>query len=222
MTTDTLLPGLRETHALLEERLELAANSRVPGQPRAERPAVDTFLALVSRHNGAMLSVVLPTVRNRVEHGDEMCRELIAQYRCVEVVLNQIKGRVYGSTYYATLPWDDLWGRARMEFGTLCWMEERVAEHVALVSGDDDPDWNDLLHLAELAAPTRPHPWIPHQGTGGRVARAVARRTDAFFDSTESRMVPQQRAPRDRDHEGPLTQWILADPHLHEEETGEA
>ncbi len=219
MVTDTLLPGLRETHAQLESRLEFAAASRVAGQPRAERPAVDTFLEAVSRHNGAMLSIVLPTVRNRVEHGAEMCRELVAQYRVVEVVLNQIKGRVYGSTYYATLPWDDLFERARTEFHTLCLMEERLAEHLRQVASDDDPDWTDLLHAAEFSAPSRPHPWIPHQGVPGRAARAVARQADGFFDSTESRMVPHPRGDRDRMHEGRLTQWLLADPHLSEDDS---
>ena len=29
-------------------------------------------------------------------------------------------------------------------------------------------------HTAELTAPTRPHPYIPHQGVPGRVARTLA------------------------------------------------
>jgi hypothetical protein len=89
------------------------------------------------------------------------------------------------------------------------------------------PDGHDLAHefLAasrayeeSLAAPTRPHPWIPHQGVVGHLARAVARRIDTFWDSAEGRMVPEPVRHHDREHQGPLTQYLLADPHLPDEQ----
>ena len=80
-------------------------------------------------------------------------------------------------------------------------------------------DLGTRLHHAEPGSPTRPHPCIPHQGVVGHLARAVARRVDRFWDTVEGRMVPEVvRSPRYRDHQGPLTQYLLADPHLAEEE----
>jgi hypothetical protein len=52
----------------------------------------------------------------------------------------------------------------------------------------------------------------------GHLARAVARRIDTFWDSAEGRMVPEPVRHHDRDHQGPLTQYFLADPHLPEDQ----
>jgi hypothetical protein len=96
-------------------------------------------------------------------------------------------------------------------------MEQALVEDIAAARRADDPDYGEELYHAELHAPTRPHPYIPHQGTSGKVARAVALRIDRFWDAAEGRMIPEPLHHHDRSHDGKLTQYLLADPHLPEE-----
>ena len=56
-----------------------------------------------------------------------------------------------------------------------------------------------------------------HRGLRGRVARTVALRIDRFWDTTEGRMIPEPVKAHDRGHDGRVTQYLLADPHLDEE-----
>jgi hypothetical protein len=50
------------------------------------------------------------------------------------------------------------------------------------------------------------------------VARTVALRIDRFWDTAEGRMIPEPVKAHDRGHDGKVTQYLLADPHLEEEE----
>lgn len=225
MRTDTLTPDLCATHDALARRLEIAAGSRAVSDahhPRAERPSIDTFLNATSRHNAAVLQVVLPAVRSRLPDGHASGRALVDQCRRLELALNQVKAKVYGSTYAVGLSWDGLWDHVRREFAELARLEQELSLRLAEAAQDPSPDWPHLLHDAELAAPTRPHPWIPHQGVPGRAARAVARRIDAFWDNAEGRMLPAVADHRDRPREGNFTRFLLADPHLEPEAGFEA
>lgn len=218
---DTLVPGLRVTHQMLVERLDQAAVARPttdPEHPRDQYPAIDTFLASASRHNSASLAVLVPAARTHVEEGAERAHQYIAQSRRFEIALSQVKAKLYGSTYAVRRPWESIWSDVRRELAETCTLEAALAADIAAARSDGDPDWGERLYRAELSAPTRPHPYIPHQGVPGRVARTVARRVDGFWDVAEGRMVPEPLHHHERQDDGALTQYFLADPHLPDED----
>lgn len=220
---DTLVPGMRSSHKTLRERLDRAASARPstdPTRPRDQYPAIDTFLATASRHLGAMTEVVVPAVRSHVPDGPARARELVEETRRCEVALNQVKGKLYGSTYAVQQPWSAIWSEVRREVGTTCRLEGEAVADLAAHSREGDPDWGEQIYHAELRVPTRPHPYLPHQGLSGRVARAVARRVDRFWDTAEGRMMPEPVHHHDRSADGKLVQYLLADPHLPDEEQG--
>jgi hypothetical protein len=97
-------------------------------------------------------------------------------------------------------------------------LERELVDAVAATRHDDDPDWGERLYHAELHAPTRPHPYVWHRGLRGRMARTVALRIDRFWDTAEGRMIPEPVKAHDRGHDGKVTQYLLADPHLEDEE----
>lgn len=212
----TLAHDLDSIHHDLGHRLALASSARPDVRhPRDHYTAIDTFLAMASRHNAAMVDAIAPLLRH-LPGGHDLAHDYLAASRVYEEALAQVKAKLYGSTY-ATRAWPDIWAEVHRELETVFGLERRLAE--ALLEEDDGTD--DLgtrLHDAELVSPTRPHPWIPHQGVVGHLARAVARRVDRFWDATEGRMVPEPVRHHDRAHQGRLTQYLLADPHLDEEE----
>jgi hypothetical protein len=218
---DTLEPGLRVTHQMLVERLDLAAAARPttdPAHPRDQYPAIDTFLASASRHNAAMLAVIVPAVRSHLPHGPERAHDHITQSRRFEVALSQVKAKLYGSTYAVRRSWESIWDDVRRELAETCRLERALVADLVAARRDGDPDWGERLYRAELSAPTRPHPYIPHQGLPGRVARTLARRVDGFWDAAEGRMVPEPLHHHERRDDGRFTQYLLADPHLPEDD----
>ena len=50
------------------------------------------------------------------------------------------------------------------------------------------------------------------------MARGVARRVDGFWDAAEGRMVPEPLRHHERGADGRFTQYLLADPHLPDDE----
>ena len=212
----TLAHDLESIHHDLAHRLALAADARPDGRhPRDHYVAIDTFLAAASRHDAAMVGSIAPLVRH-LPGGERLGHDFLAASRSYEESLAQVKAKLYGSTFAVDRPWTEVWRDVRHDLEVV-WALERQLAAVLLAAEPDDPrDLGTLLHRAELASPTRPHPWIPHQGTVGRLARAVARRVDRFWDAAEGRMVPEPVRHHDREHQGPLTQYLLADPHLDE------
>lgn len=212
---DTLVSDTLETHKSLSERLATArgAQPRIdPDHPRDHYPAIDTFLAAASRHNAAVVEVLCPAARKHLPDGADRAREYVERSRSFEAVLNQVKAKLYGSAYAQRGPWSRLWTAVEAELEEVWRLELALATDLAEV--DADVDWSEKLYAAESTAPSRPHPHIPHQGPAGTVARAVARRVDAFWDAAEGRMVPEPAPKRDRDSEGLLVQYLMADPHL--------
>ena len=214
---NALLTDLRETHHLLEERLaraHVARPSLDPDQPRDQYPAIDTYLAAVSRHLGAVVQVLVPAARSHLPDGARRSKEFLAQSRRVAIMLNQVKAKLYGSAYAVGKPWSAVWESLDREYARLVPLELALAEDLGAHRKEGDPDWVLKLHQATLKAPTRPHPHIPQQGRRGQLARAVARRVDAFWDAAEGRMVPTPELHHARDGDGPFVQYLLADPHL--------
>jgi hypothetical protein len=212
---------MRATHHALEHRLALAADARPvtdPTHPRDQYPAIDTFLASASRHNAAVTAVLVPAARTRLPEGHERARTLVEESRRFEISLNQVKAKLYGSSYAIRRPWRSIWDDVRREYAATRDLELELVTDLAGHRRPGDPDWSEGLAHAELRAPTRPHPYIPHQGARGKVARAVAHQVDRFWDTTEGRMMPEPIHQHDRSQDGPLAQYLLADPHLPEDE----
>jgi hypothetical protein len=211
-----LAPGVTATHDVLVERLETAADSRPTAErPRGRYPATDTFLASASRHNAAVNAVLVPLARQVLPDGKERARDFTRQSRRLEVALAQVKAKLYGSTYSVRRPWSEVWDDVRHELEATWELERSLAIDL---DSHTDPDVDtepavELYH-AELRAPTRPHPYVPHQGVIGRVARRVCVRVDRFWDTAEGRMIPEPVRHHDWHRDGPLTQYLLADPHL--------
>jgi hypothetical protein len=213
---DTLVPGMIATHGVLSDRLAMAAAARPDAtHPRDRFPATDTFLASASRHNAAVNEVLVPAVRHDLPDGHRRSREFTHQSKQLEIALAQVKAKLYGSTYSIRRPWDEVWAEVEREFDRTWQLERALVTELAATGAD--PSLGDRLYQAELKAPTRPHPYVPHQGVRGRVARRVARQVDRFWDTTEGRMVPEPVKPHDRSHDGKLAQYLLADPHLPED-----
>ncbi len=214
---DTLSTTIKATHDVLESRLSHAEGRRpTRDRPRDQYPAVDTFLASASRHLGAVNAVLVPAARKHLPDGDLLAQEFTTLSRTLEYEMAQAKAKLYGSTYAIRRQWPDIWHGLHEAFDAMLEMEERVVASLADVT--DVPSRSQLaerIYRAELHAPTRPHPYIPHRGMAGKVARGVALRVDRFWDAAEGRMVPAPIKPH-RSRDGRLAQYLLADPHLPE------
>jgi hypothetical protein len=213
----TLAHDLESIHHDLQQRLDVAAGARPDlRHPRDHYRAIDTFLAAASRHNAGMVDAIAPLVRH-LPGGHDLAHEYLAASRSYEEALAQVKAKLYGSTFAIDRRWPSVWDDVRRGLDAVCDLEMRLADALLAAEPDDPQDLGTRLHHSELVSPTRPHPWIPHQGVVGHLARVVARRVDRFWDSTEGRMVPEPVRHHERGRQGPLTQYLLADPHLDEE-----
>lgn len=212
---DTLTAGSRITHDVLAQRLERAAATRPErGDPRSRYPVTDTFLASASRHENAAIDVLVRAARKRLPDGASRGRAFIQQVRRLEAAMAQVKARLYGSTYAVRRSWESVWDDTRDELLATRQMEQALCRDLDAAHREGDPDWSEALYRAELRAPTRPHPFVPHQGIGGRAARRVALRIDRFWDAAEGRMMPEPIRHHDRSRDGRFAQYFAADPHM--------
>jgi hypothetical protein len=189
----------------------------VPGEPRKGFEKADTFLATTSRHLNAVESVVLPVAQKRI-HDDDLVHDYVRASKDLELALFNAKAREYGSAYAVTMRWPEIWDAVRTSLEHERELEHALAERL---SDELEPDELDELveHLehAEPDAPSRPHPHAPHLGMKGRVARRLLHTVDSFWDTAESRMVPEKEHA-ERKKPGLLGQYILADPRFDEDE----
>lgn len=193
---ETLLTGLAATHEELSGLLGRAESARPDRDPRHVRDDVgvrDEFLVACCRHLSAIESVLVPTVRHRLPDGTARARELLRQCKRLEIALAQVRAKISGSAYAVRRPWPSVWCDVRREFDATCAMERRLVSRLVDVLGDEEAECATRLHDAEVTAPTRPHPYLPHLGVPGRMARRVARRVDVFWDATQGRGVPEPR-----------------------------
>jgi hypothetical protein len=218
-TLDALSTSILATHDDLATRLARAqAMEHVPGEPRKGYEHVDTFLAVASKHLNAVDAVILPAARRALSDGGELQHDYLRAARELELAMAHTKAREYGSVYDAGRSWSEVWSdvggavaaHRRAEFQLV----ERLASHL---TDTEQEELAEELHQAERRAPSRPHPYIPHTGVPGKVARRVMYAVDSFWDAAEGRMIPE---PPRRPHPRPglLTQYILADPRFDEED----
>lgn len=198
----TLLTDLTAIHEALDERLSRAESARRDPDPRRTRddiPQRTDFLAAASRHVAAVESTLVPIVRHRLPDGAARARDLVHQCRRFEVALTQARAKLSGSAYAVRRTWSSLWSDVRRELEATCDLERECVEALAEELGDEDAEVAARLTVAEGRGPTRAHPYLPHSGPAGWVARGVARRIDAFWDATQGRVPPDPLVPRQRD-----------------------
>jgi hypothetical protein len=201
------------THEVLRERLrEAIAGHAVARRSRQDYPHTDTFLASTSRHLAAVSAALLPQARHALPDGAERTKEFVRQCRRLEVCLAQIKAKLYGEAHAIHRGWSELWSDVRHELGETLRLERQLVDDLVEALGEERCDaLASAIYHQELHAPTRPHPYSPHQGVPGRMARRVLTTVDHFWDATEGRMVPEPVHPRDHSHDGLLTHYLLAD-----------
>ena len=222
-TADVLRHTVAHTHENLAARLEGArAMAVTPDQPRKAYEDIDTFLALASKHLGAVDGVLFPAVKHEVPHSTQLVHDYVHAEKELEVALAHIKAHAYGSTYETGISWQAAWddvdetlARHRASEGTLADVLTEALEPEAL------DELAEALQGAEAKAPTRPHPYAPHTGLAGSVSRRVLHAADAFWDTAEGRMAPEPEPPA-KPKPGLIWQYLLADPRFEEEEEEES
>ncbi|MBM7518035.1 hypothetical protein [Nocardioides nitrophenolicus] len=212
---DVLADTVTQTHAVLHARMRSAEASRPTRErPRAALSAADPFLASTSRHVAAANAVLAPAARRRLDRGQHRARELALQSRRLEVALAQVKAKLYGSTFVVRRPWAGIWEEVERELAATRALELRLVDDLAAASSPEECGrLAERLYRTERRVPTRPHPYLPHHGLSGRLARRVALQVDRFWDTAEGRMVPEPVRPR-RGRDGRIAQYLLADPHI--------
>ena len=94
---DVLRHSIAHTHENLENRLQRArAMAHAPDQPRQALEVVDGFLAMASKHLGAVDAVLVPAVHARVHDGDRLVHDYVHAEKELELALAHVKARAYG------------------------------------------------------------------------------------------------------------------------------
>jgi hypothetical protein len=217
-TNDVLRSYIRHSHDGLLERLGAArAMGAAVDRPRDGHERIDGFLAGVSKHLHAVDAVLLPRTRKVVSGGPVLVHDYLRSAKALEVELAHVKAHEYGSVYESSFAWPSVWTGIEDAMFDHRGHEEALADR--LTEALDDPALDVLaqrLHAAELAAPSRPHPYTPHTGLPGLVARKVMHTVDIFWDTVEGRMVPEP-AHVPKKPPGRVAQYFLADPRFDEE-----
>ena len=218
-TTDVLRSSIQHTHEGLAARLDTARVMGAPvAEPRLGYQRIDTFLATTSRHLHAVDAVLLKPTRKQVPGGPDLVHDYVHSVKELEVVLAHVKAHEYGSVYESSFVWPDVWDDVGTAMADQRAQEEELVAQLTQCLDDSELDrLAERLHSAELAAPSRPHPYTPHTGLLGLVARKVMHTVDRFWDNVEGRMIPEPtREPKKRP--GLLGQYFLGDPRFDEEE----
>ena len=218
-TADVLRHSVEHTHENLAAWLAGArAMADTREEPRKAYEAIDTFLAIASRHLGAVDAVLIPAVRHEVSHSSRLVHDYVHAERQLEVTLAHIKAHAYGSTYESGFTWLEAWGEVDESLARHRICEVAMADELSeVLTPEVLDDLAEALQAAETTAPTRPHPWAPHTGVAGSVSRRVLHAVDAFWDTAEGRMAPEPERPA-RPKPGLMWQYLLADPRFDEEE----
>lgn len=189
---DLLNDVIRESHRSLAERLESSSVALRGDATCGEvRQRTDAFLIEMCRHVSAVCDVVLPAVRERVPNGALRVRSYVEQVKRFERSAARTKGRLYGASRDAHVPWERVWVELGTEFDRMVAVEaDLIADAVAVCSVDDNVLLASRLHAARRTGPTRPHPHSPHTGRLAHLVRRIWIVADAAWDSAEARTVP--------------------------------
>lgn len=210
---DVLSSTVLTTHERLAAGLDHASDmTPTPGEPRKGYERIDTFLQAAARHLNAVDAVLLSQVRHQLPDGARLTRDYLSTARRLEVALATVKALEYGSVQRSRRTWTSVWHDvdvALVEHRRLeLQLVETLADHL---TGAQLSRLASRLEGTEAHAPTRVHPYLPHRGASGWVARLVLRRVDAFWDTAEGRMAPRPPEPERAPH-GLLGQYVLGSP----------
>ena len=218
-TVDVLSSSVQHTHDNLAARFASASTMvSTPGQPRKAYEGIDTFLMISSKHLNAVDAALLPEAKKRLPDGAHVVHDYLHSARHLEVMLAHVKARAYGSVFEAGHHWDQVWADVAEALSEHRKCEADLAEQLtARMDGGELDELTEKLHRAESSAPTRPHPYTPHTGLPGLVARKIMHAVDSFWDSAEGRMAPEPNRPQKK-KPGIVAQYFLADPRFDEDE----
>jgi hypothetical protein len=202
------------THESLQQRLDEATR---PGEvlAREHRARVNAFIAATSRHLAAVDEALLPEVARRLPDGRQRVKEYLHEARLLEQVLVRLKARAYGELHIAHLPWSQMWADVRRQLtGHNAKEQELTRELTAQLDRQGCEKLADRVYRAELRAPTRAHPYLPHTGVLGTAARRVWTVADRFWDTAEGREIPAPvpPQPKDHSHDSLLSQYLVGEP----------
>lgn len=169
--------------------LRLARDATSTSREIRERQlGVDNFLADSSRHVMTLQAILVGAARRGL--GDPPSRELATACHRLQVAMRAMHARRWGSSQLMRIPWGDIRREVDDCLDLLLTVEESVAAQLQarLTVGEVS---RICLRLAEfeLRAPTRPHPYLPHRGPGGRLLQRAISRSDAFWDGVQGRVV---------------------------------
>lgn len=214
-TLDVFRSSVLYSHEDLASRFDRArAMTHSAEEPRKGFEDLDTFLAVASKHLNAVDAALLPSVSASLDDSTTLVHDYLAAARGLELALNHLKARAYGSVFQMGRAWPAVWSEVENALDVQRSAEFSLAEKLSAVLADAQLEsLAERLHGAERSAPTRPHPYLPHVGIAGKVARRMVHTVDSFWDTVEGRMVPEPvRPPHARP--GPMAQYFLADPHF--------
>lgn len=218
-TTAVLRNSIQHTQDRLSDRFADARDLAVSrDRPRDGYARIDGFLSTASKHLHAVDAVLLRPARRKVPDGGALVHDYLRASKELEVVLAHVKAHEYGSVYETSYTWPQVWGEVESALAAHRRHEEALGDRLTDTLDDEEIDrLTQRLYAAELVAPSRPHPYTPHTGLLGLVARRVMHVVDGFWDTAENRMVPTpSRAPRKPP--GLVAQYFLADPRFDEEQ----
>jgi hypothetical protein len=219
MRTDPLSTAAETTYQLLTDRLRAAeTDSARSGDPRIHYQHTDMFLATASRRVAAVDAVLVPVAGRELPHAAEVVHELVHRARALERTLATVKAKLYGEAHNVGQQWGELWRDVDQDLAAYLTLEGSLVH--ALASHLDEARLSELaheLHDRELNAPSRPHPYSPHTGLGGRLARSIWAKADRLWDAAEGRIVPEPVHPHHK-QPGLVAQYVLADPRFDPDE----
>lgn len=219
VTADLLHRSIQHTHDELAAGLaEASTRMSTRSEPRKALEAIDTFLAIASKHLSAVDAALLPIAQKRLTDGAEVVHDYLQSARHLEVMLAHVKARAYGSVFEAGHHWNEVWDDVAEALAAHRRCETDLADQLTeVMDAEEFYELTGKLHQAESDAPSRPHPYTPHTGLPGLVARKVMHVVDAFWDMAEGRMTPTPVRPK-RKKPGLVAQYFLADPRFDENE----
>jgi hypothetical protein len=218
-TTDVLRRSIHHSQDRLTDRLADARSMEAPAdRPRDGHARIDAFLSGASKHLHAVDAALLRPARRRVPDGAPLVHDYLRSAKDLEVVLAHVKAHEYGSVYESSYTWLEVWDEVEVAMADHRRHESVLGDRIT--ESLDDPEIEALalrLYAAELAAPSRPHPYTPHTGVLGLLARRVMHTADLFWDTVEGRMVPEP-SPPPKKRPGLVAQYFVADPRFDETE----